>query len=251
MLIPSPHLLEIKDLTVSIDEKVILSNFNLSIAKGEVHVLMGKNGSGKTTLAYTLMGHPRYKIQSGDILFNGESIKDLTPNERAQKRIFLGFQYPVAIPGVTIGNYLRTIIRSVRGEEIPLKDVRTFIKTQMKMLDIPESFLKRSLNDGFSGGEKKRLETLQLKLLNPSLAILDETDSGLDVDALKKVAEGIRDIKSPDKSILVITHYKKMAEYVEAKKIHILMNGKIIQSGGIELAEEIEDQGFGPMQANN
>ena len=207
-------LFEIENLHVEIEGKKIISGLNLSVPHGEVHALMGRNGSGKTTLSHVIMGNPQYKVTQGDIRLKGESILSLSPDERAKKRIFLAFQYPTAIPGVTVANFLRSSIRAVRGDEVPPKEVRKTIRQELEKLEIPESFMTRFLNEGFSGGEKKRLETLQLRLLNPEFAILDETDSGLDVDALKKVAERIESIRSPERSILLITHYQKMLDYI-------------------------------------
>lgn len=237
-------LFEIENLHVEIEGKKIISGLNLSVPHGEVHALMGRNGSGKTTLSHVIMGNPQYKVTQGDIRLKGESILSLSPDERAKKRIFLAFQYPTAIPGVTVANFLRSSIRAVRGDEVPPKEVRKTIRQELEKLEIPESFMTRFLNEGFSGGEKKRLETLQLRLLNPEFAILDETDSGLDVDALKKVAERIESIRSPERSILLITHYQKMLDYIQPDQVHILMNGQIIESGDASLALKIEKQGF-------
>lgn len=235
---------KIQDLKVSIENKQVLQGLNLEMKPGEVHALMGRNGSGKTTLANTLMGNPRYEIDSGVIELDGEILNELSPEERAQKRLFLGFQYPVAIPGVMVANFLRTSIRSVRGDEVPAKEVRKLIKKEIQELGIPESFMTRSLNEGFSGGEKKRLETLQLRLLQPKVAILDETDSGLDIDALKTIAENIDKMRSPDRAILLITHYQRMLDYIKPDHVHILMGGKIVKSGGADLAKQLEEKGY-------
>lgn len=240
----SVPLFEIKNLSVGVEGKEILHDFSLCLRAGEVHAMMGRNGSGKTTLAFTLMGHPKYEVLSGKILLNGEDITQLSPEERAKKRLFLAFQYPVAIPGVTVANFLRTSLRAVRGEELKPKEVRQLIKREIEALHIPESFLTRFLNDGFSGGEKKRLETLQMRLLEPTVAILDETDSGLDIDALRNVAESIEALRSPKRAILLITHYQRMLDYIKPDKVHVLMEGEVRKSGGPELAKTLEEKGY-------
>ncbi|MCO5141716.1 MAG: Fe-S cluster assembly ATPase SufC [Oligoflexia bacterium] len=237
-------MLSIKDLCVSVEGKEVLKGVNLEMAKGEVHAIMGKNGSGKTTLSYTLMGHPKYVVTKGEVLFEGKSILDLSADERAKLRMFLGFQYPVAIPGVTVAQFLRSAISSVRGSEVPSKDIRKLIKKEMLELDIPDSFMTRYLNDGFSGGEKKRLETLQMRLLAPKLMILDETDSGLDIDSMKKVAEGIQNTRSQDTSILLITHYQRLLDYVKPDFVHVFLDGKIAHSGTADLALRLEKDGY-------
>jgi Fe-S cluster assembly ATP-binding protein len=237
-------ILEVQDLYVKIGEKEILKGVNLSLPAGEVHAIMGKNGSGKSTLSNVILGHPGYTITSGDILFKGESILHLPPDERARKGIFLSFQYPTAIPGVTVFNFLRTMLRSYVGKEISVKDLRLQLKQEMETLGIDPSFANRYLNDGFSGGEKKRNEILQMSILKPTLAILDETDSGLDIDALKIVCEGINRNRRPDSSILLITHYQRMLNYVVPDKVHVFVDGKIAMSGGKELALELEQKGY-------
>jgi Fe-S cluster assembly ATP-binding protein len=237
-------ILEVQDLYVKIGEKEILKGVNLSLPAGEVHAIMGKNGSGKSTLSNVILGHPGYTITSGDILFKGESILHLPPDERARKGIFLSFQYPTAIPGVTVFNFLRTMLRSYEGKEISVKDLRLQLKQEMETLGIDPSFANRYLNDGFSGGEKKRNEILQMSILKPTLAILDETDSGLDIDALKIVCEGINRNRRPDSSILLITHYQRMLNYVVPDKVHVFVDGKIAMSGGKELALELEQKGY-------
>jgi Fe-S cluster assembly ATP-binding protein len=237
-------LLQIIDLKVSVEGKEVLKGVNLSIHQGEVHAIMGKNGSGKTTLSHTLMGHPKYEITQGKILFQGEDIHELAPDERAKKRIFLAFQYPTGIPGVTVANFLRASIRAVRGEEVPSREIRKLMKQEMKALDVPDSFMTRSLNEGFSGGEKKLLETLQLRLLQPKLAILDETDSGLDIDALKKVAQNIEDIRSEERGILLITHYQRILNYIEPDQVHVFIDGQIVKTGDAKLALELEAKGY-------
>ncbi len=237
-------ILEIRDLHVEVEGKEVLHGVNLSIGRGEVHAIMGKNGSGKTTLSNTVMGHPKYKVLSGDIRLQGESILGLTPDERARKRLFLAFQYPVSIPGVTVAQFLRSAILSVRGGEIEPKNVRKLIKEEMAKLDIPDSFMTRFLNEGFSGGEKKRLETLQMRLLKPSMMILDETDSGLDIDSLKRVSEGVESLREKDKSILLITHYQRMLGYVKPDFVHVFIDGRIVKSGNAALALELEERGY-------
>lgn len=235
---------EVQDLCVSVEGKTVLQGVSLVIQPGEVHALMGRNGSGKTTLSHALMGHPKYQMTSGRILLNGEDITGLTPDERARKRLFLAFQYPMAIPGVTVSSFLRATIKAVRGEEVPNKEIRRLVRSEMEKLRIPESFLSRSLNDGFSGGEKKRLETLQLQLLQPRVAILDETDSGLDIDALKNVSERIEALRDNNRGILLITHYQRMLNYVKPDHVHVLMGGRIVLSGGADLAVKLEENGY-------
>jgi Fe-S cluster assembly ATP-binding protein len=237
-------LFEVRDLHATVDGKEVLKGVTLKLEAGEVHALMGRNGSGKTTLSHTLMGHPKYKVTQGQILLDGENIGELSPDERARKRLFLAFQYPVSIPGVTVANFLRTSIRAVRGTEIPSKDVRKLIKEEMTALDVPDSFMTRSMNEGFSGGEKKRLETLQLRLLQPKVAILDETDSGLDIDALKRISDRIDSLRGEGRAILLITHYQRMLDYIKPDKVHVLMDGRIVKSGGPELALTLEEKGY-------
>lgn len=240
----SEDFLVIEDLHVSVEDKQILKGVNLRIGKGEVHALMGPNGSGKSTLSNTIMGHPKYKVTQGNIYFKGKNIVDMTPDEKAKMGIFLAFQYPLSIPGVRIFNFLKNMMSSVQGREIPVAEFRTILKEKLKLLDIKQSFIKRYLNDGFSGGEKKRNEILQMALFNPKLALLDETDSGLDVTALKVVCEGINKILNPEMSTIIITHYKRMLEYVRPQYVHIIMDGKIVKSGGEELVEIIDTQGY-------
>ncbi len=237
-------LLDIRDLVVEVEGKEILHGVTLAIKPGEVHAIMGKNGSGKTTLSNTLMGHPRYKVIAGDILLNGESILGLSPDERAKKRLFLAFQYPVAIPGVTVAQFLRAAILSVRAGEVQPRDVRKLIKQEMEKLDIPDSFMTRFLNEGFSGGEKKRLETLQLRLLQPRMMVLDETDSGLDIDSLRRVSESIDSQRASNKGVLLITHYQRMLSYVRPDFVHVFLDGRIVKSGGPGLALELEERGY-------
>src|ERR1044071_8606928 len=235
---------EIQNLHVNIENKSILKGVNLTIKEGEVHAIMGPNGSGKSTLSNVLMGHPKYAITDGKIYFKGELINDLTVDERARKGIFLAFQYPLAIPGVPVSKFLRMSLQAVRGKETPIKEFRDKMKSKMVQLGITDAFSGRYINEGFSGGEKKRHEILQLALLEPELAILDETDSGLDIDALKVVASGIEATRSPQRGILLITHYQRILNYVQPDFIHVLASGRIIKSGGKELAQELESKGY-------
>ena len=237
-------LLEVKDLHVEVEGKEILKGLSLAIHRGEVHALMGPNGSGKSTLSNTLMGHPKYHVVGGAIAYKGEDLAGLKANERAQAGMFLAFQYPTAIPGVTVTNFLRTVLKAIRGKEIPVKDFRKELKEKMELLDMKDSFAGRYVNDGFSGGEKKRLEILQMALIQPQLAILDETDSGLDIDALKVVADDINRLRSPEIGMLVITHYQRLLNYVQPDFVHVLIEGKIERSGGKELALELESKGY-------
>ncbi len=238
------ELLSISNLCASIDGKEILKGVNLKINKGEVHAIMGKNGSGKSTLSNVLMGHPSYKVTSGEVLLNGESILSIPPDERAKKGIFLCFQYPTAISGVTVANFLRTVLKSIRGKDIPIKEFRKELKEKMNLLQMDESFVTRYVNEGFSGGEKKRNEILQMNLINPLFAILDETDSGLDIDALKVVCNGINQFHREENAILLITHYQRMLSYVVPDYIHIFTDGRIVRTGGKELALELEEKGY-------
>ncbi len=237
-------LLEIKNLRVSVEGKEIIKGLDLTVEPGKVHALMGRNGSGKTTLSYTLMGHPKYHVTEGEVIFRGQDILSLKPELRARLRMFLAFQYPTAIPGVSVGNFLRASLKSVRGAEVPIKEFRALLKEKMALLEIPDAMLGRYVNDGFSGGEKKRLEILQMAMLEPELAILDETDSGLDIDALTIVAQGINRLRSPERGMLVITHYQRLLNYIKPDVVHVLQNGKIIKSGGPELALQLEAQGY-------
>ncbi|MBI4003719.1 MAG: Fe-S cluster assembly ATPase SufC [Candidatus Omnitrophica bacterium] len=240
---PTP-LLVVDNLHVSVEGKEILKGLTLTVNAGEVHALMGPNGSGKSTLSFCLMGHPKYQVTSGAIRYQGKEIKELPPNERASAGIFLAFQYPTAIPGVTIANFLRAALRGVRGQDVPVKEFRQTVKTQLKALGISDSFMNRYVNDGFSGGEKKRLEILQMAVLQPQLAVLDETDSGLDIDALKTVAAGINSQRSPQRGILLITHYQRILNYISPDVVHVLVDGRVVRSGGPELAHELEAKGY-------
>ncbi len=245
-----PGLLEIQDLRVNIGEKPLLKGVSLTIRQGEVHALMGPNGTGKSTLAYALMGHPGYAITGGKILLDGMDILGLTTDERARLGLFLAFQYPVAIPGVSVANFLRTAINARRraldpqDKGIPVPEFRKLLKSKLEMLKIPVEFAGRYLNEGFSGGEKKRIEVLQLAVLLPKFAVLDETDSGLDIDALRIVAGGVDAISGPDLGVLVITHYQRILNYIKPQFVHVMFDGRIVESGGADLAVRLEEQGY-------
>ena len=247
----------IKNLHVSVEGSPIIKGLNLAIKQGEIHALMGPNGSGKSTFANTLMGHPLYDIDSGEVTFSGKDILDLEPNERAKLGLFLAFQYPTAIPGVTMANFLRMAVSAVRSESsngsettemIPMREFRQELRAKMKQLDIDESFARRYLNDGFSGGEKKRAEVLQLAILEPKIAILDETDSGLDIDAVRIVGESVSQLIGPDLGVLIITHYPRLLNYIRPQFVHILLDGRIVESGGEELAQLLEEEGYDPIR---
>jgi len=238
------HTLVIEDLHVSVEGKEILRGVNLQVPKGEVHALMGPNGSGKSTLAYTLLGHPKYEVTRGRILFKGQDVTELSPDERAKLGLFLAFQYPVAIPGVTLGNFLRMAVKAVRGDNVTPQEFRKLLREKMQVLRMDETFAQRYVNDGFSGGEKKRAEILQMALLQPEIAIMDETDSGLDIDALRTVAEGVNALRGPNLGVLLITHYKRILNYIKPDHVHILVAGRVVKSGGPELAEELEARGY-------
>ena len=241
--------LEIRNLHVSAEDKEILKGLDLEVSRGEVHALMGPNGSGKSTLANTIMGHPALDVTDGEIVFNGDDITEADPEERSRAGLFLAFQYPVAIPGVTVAKYLRMALnahREARGEpQISLKDFRRETEAAMELVDIPREFSSRYVNDGFSGGEKKRLEILQLAMLRPQIAVLDETDSGLDIDALRIVAEGVNTFTGPDMGVLIITHYQRILHLVKPDFVHVMFNGRIVKQGGPELVAELEDKGYG------
>lgn len=238
--------LEIRDLHVSVEGKEILKGVNLKINQGEVHAVMGPNGSGKSTLAFALMGHPKYKITQGEILIGGKNVAETSTNERARLGLFLGFQYPTEVSGVSLFNFLKTAYNSIHQDngKVSAMEFREMIREKMKMLNIDESFMNRYLNEGFSGGEKKRGEILQMAILNPKIAVLDETDSGLDVDSLKVVASGINRIANPQNGILLITHYQRILRYIKPNFVHIMIDGKIVLSGGEKLAEELEEKGY-------
>jgi Fe-S cluster assembly ATP-binding protein len=248
--------LVIKNLHVAVEGQEILKGLNLEINKGEVHAIMGPNGSGKSTLANTLMGHPAYEVTEGDIWFKGQNIVEVSPDERSRLGLFLAFQYPSAIPGVSVANFLRTAINARykkpdpsgngNGEKrgISMRDFRKLLKEKMAMLQMDPAFTRRYLNDGFSGGEKKRMEILQMAMLQPEIAVLDETDSGLDIDALRIVSEGVNQLMSPNLGVLVITHYQRILNYIQPERVHILVNGRIVMSGGPDLALELEEKGY-------
>lgn len=242
--------LVIKDLHVSIDGKPILNGVNLVLPQGEVHAIMGPNGTGKSTLAYTLMGHPSYTVTSGEAIYKGKNLFELSPAERSHLGIFLAFQYPVSIPGVTVANFLRTAVNAQRKASTPedkgiqIPEFRKVLKEKMEMLKMDQGFAGRYLNEGFSGGEKKRTEVLQMAMLKPEIAILDETDSGLDIDALKVVSEGVNMLRGSELGVLVITHYQRLLNYIKPDVVHIMMDGRIVESGGPDLALHLEEHGY-------
>jgi Fe-S cluster assembly ATP-binding protein len=236
--------LEIRDLTVEADGQEILTGVSLDVEQGNVYALMGPNGSGKSTLAYAVAGHPGYEVTGGTVTLDGEDVLAMTPDERAQAGLFLAMQYPVEIPGVSLTNFLRMSLNAVTGEDFPVREFMSRIKDEMAALEMDESFLQRNVNEGFSGGEKKRFEIVQMALLRPRFAILDETDSGLDVDALKTVAEGVGRMVGPDLGVLLITHYTRILRYIRPDEVHVMIGGRIVRSGGPELAEELEDKGY-------
>lgn len=241
-------MLRIINLHAGIEDKEILRGIDLEIKPGEIHAIMGPNGSGKSTLSSVIAGNETYEVIEGDILLDNKSILDLSPDERAHKGIFLSFQYPVEIPGVTTTNFIKTAINAKRKanglDDLPAKDMLKMIREKSELLEMDRKFLSRSLNEGFSGGEKKRNEIFQMAMLEPSLAILDETDSGLDIDALKIVANGVNKLKSKDKAVIIITHYQRLLEYIIPDFVHVLHDGKIVKSGGPELAHELEAKGY-------
>ena len=241
--------LEIRNLHVSAEDKQILKGLDLDVSRGEIHALMGPNGSGKSTLANVIMGHPGLEVSEGSIHFKGEDVTHADPEERSRMGLFLAFQYPVAIPGVTVAKYLRMAVnahREARGEkEIKLKDFRKQTEAAMELMSIPREFSSRYMNDGFSGGEKKRMEVLQLAMLRPQIAVLDETDSGLDIDALRVVAEGVNRFAGPDMGTLIITHYQRILHLIEPSRVHVMFEGRIVKEGGAELVGELEEKGYG------
>ena len=241
-------MLKIKNIHAKIEDKGILNGIDLEIKAGEIHAIMGPNGSGKSTLASVITGKEEYEVTDGQILFENEDLEEVSPEERAHKGIFMSFQYPIEIPGITTTNFIKTAInetRKARGEnDMPAKDMLKMLREKSKMLEIDSKFLSRSINDGFSGGEKKRNEIFQMAMLEPKLAILDETDSGLDIDALKIVANGVNKLKNKDNAILVITHYQRLLEYIVPDYVHVLFDGKIVKSGGKELALKLEERGY-------
>ena len=241
-------MLEIKNIHAKIQDKGILKGINLEIKAGEIHAIMGPNGSGKSTLASVITGKEEYEVTDGKILFENEDLDEVSPEERAHKGIFMSFQYPIEIPGITTTNFIKTAInetRKARGEnDMPAKDMLKMLREKCDLLDIDQKFLSRSINDGFSGGEKKRNEIFQMAMLEPKLAILDETDSGLDIDALKIVANGVNKLKSQDNAVLVITHYQRLLDYIVPDYVHVLFDGKIVKSGTKDLAHELENKGY-------
>ena len=242
--------LEIRNLHVSVEDKPILKGVNLIVKQGEIHALMGPNGTGKSTLAYALMGHPNYSVTAGQIIFKGVDLLELKPDERSRLGLFLAFQYPVAIPGVSVANFLRTAMNARRraanpdDKGMPIPEFRKLLKSKMDLLQVPHDFAGRYLNEGFSGGEKKRAEILQLATLEPEIAVLDETDSGLDIDALRIVASGVNALSGPDLGVLVITHYQRVLNYVKPDFVHIMLGGRIVETGGADLALHLEEKGY-------
>lgn len=241
----------IKNLRVSIEEKLILKDLSLEVKLGEIHAIMGPNGSGKSTMAYALAGHPKYEVEGGEVWLDGVNLLELSPDERARMGLFLAFQYPTAIPGISMANFLRTAVNAIKGEQngngkkgIPITEFRKMLMEKMDLLKIDKSFARRYLNEGFSGGEKKRAEILQMALLEPKFGILDETDSGLDIDALKIVSEGVNALTGPDRGFIVITHYQRILNYIKPHFVHVMYNGQIVKSGGPELAEQLEVEGY-------
>lgn len=241
-------MLKIKNLHASVEDKAILKGINLEVNPGEVHAIMGPNGFGKSTLASVIAGKEEYEVTDGDILFEDKNIEELAAEERAHKGIFLSFQYPVEIPGVSVTNFMKTAINETRKakglEEMPANEMLKLIREKSELLEIDRKFLSRSLNEGFSGGEKKRNEIFQMAMLEPKLAILDETDSGLDIDALRIVANGVNKLKSKDNAVIVITHYQRLLDYIVPDFVHVLHNGRIVKSGTKELAHELEEKGY-------
>jgi len=242
--------LEISDLHVAVEDTKILKGVDLTVGQGEIHALMGPNGTGKSTLAYALMGHPSYDVIQGQMLFNGRDLEDMEPDERARLGLFLAFQYPVAIPGVSLASFLRSAINArLRADNpedkgVSIPKFRKMLKEKMDLLQMPHEFAGRYLNEGFSGGEKKRAEILQLAALEPEIAVLDETDSGLDIDALRIVASGVNALAGPELGVLIITHYQRILNYIKPDYVHIMLDGRIVESGGAELAEHLEDHGY-------
>jgi Fe-S cluster assembly ATP-binding protein len=241
--------LQIDNLHVAVEGKPILKGLTLTVNQGEIHAIMGPNGSGKSTLANALMGHPKYQVTDGSVRFKGQDIAEWSADERGRRGLFLAFQYPTAIPGVSVANFLRMSLQARRkemGEEKPLppKEFRALVKEKMALLKMDDSFAGRYINDGFSGGEKKRAEILQMAVLRPEIAVLDETDSGLDIDALRIVAEGVNALAGPDLGVLLITHYQRILNYIKPQFVHVLVDGRIVKSGGAELAHELEAQGY-------
>jgi Fe-S cluster assembly ATP-binding protein len=237
-------MLKIEDLQVEIDGQEIVKGLDLEVNKGEIHAIMGPNGSGKSTLANVLMGHPRYEVTGGSITFQGEDVFELEPDERAKLGMFLAFQYPSEVPGVSVANFLRTAVNSVREDELSPMEMYRLLQEKMSIMQMDPRFAERYLNEGFSGGEKKRNEILQMLMLDPKLAIMDETDSGLDIDALQVVARGVNELRGPEFSAVIITHYQRILRYIEPDHVHVMLDGRLVTSGGKELAEELEEKGY-------
>ncbi len=241
--------LVIQDLHVNVEGREILKGLDLTVRQGEIHALMGPNGSGKSTLAYTISGHPKYEVTSGEIWFKGQNVLDMSPDERSRLGLFLAFQYPTAIPGVSLANFLRSALNAKLtldngGKPIPIPAFRKLLIEKMKLLEMDQAFAGRYLNEGFSGGEKKRAEILQMAILQPEIAILDETDSGLDIDALKVVSKGVSALSGPNMGVLIITHYQRILNYIEPDFVHVMVNGRIVLSGTGELAHQLEEKGY-------
>jgi len=245
-----PSVLEVRNLHVSVEDKPILKGLNLTVKQGETHALMGPNGTGKSTLAYTLMGHPAYVVTEGEVSFKGVNLLELKTDERARMGLFLAFQYPVAIPGVSVANFLRTAINTRRralnpaDKGITIPEFRKLLRSKMEMLKMSPDFAGRYLNDGFSGGEKKRAEVLQMATLEPEIAVLDETDSGLDIDALRIVASGVEALAGPQLGVLIITHYQRILNYIKPHFVHIMLDGRVVETGGADLAQHLEEKGY-------
>ena len=237
-------MLKIESLHVEIDGQEIVKGLDLEVGEGEIHAIMGPNGSGKSTLANVLMGHPRYEVTGGSITFRGADVFELEPDERAKLGMFLAFQYPSEVPGVSVANFLRTAVNSVREEELSPMDMYRLLQEKMKIMQMDPRFAERYLNEGFSGGEKKRNEILQMLMLDPRLAIMDETDSGLDIDALQVVARGVNELRGPEFSAVIITHYQRILRYMEPDHVHVMLDGRLVTSGGKELALDLEDKGY-------
>jgi Fe-S cluster assembly ATP-binding protein len=237
-------MLKIENLHVEVDGNEIVKGLELEVGRGEIHAIMGPNGSGKSTLANVLMGHPRYEITDGSVTFEGEDVLELEPDERAKLGIFLAFQYPSEVPGVSVANFLRTAVNSVREEELSPMEMYKLLQEKMAVMRMDPKFAERYLNEGFSGGEKKRNEILQMLMLEPKLAILDETDSGLDIDALQVVARGVNEMRGPEFSAVLITHYQRILRYIEPDRVHVMLDGRLVTSGGKNLAEDLEEKGY-------
>jgi Fe-S cluster assembly ATP-binding protein len=237
-------MLKIENLHVEIDGNEIVKGLDLEVGKGEIHAIMGPNGSGKSTLANVLMGHPRYEVTEGSVTFEDEDVLELEPDERAKLGMFLAFQYPSEVPGVSVANFLRTAVNSVRDEELSPMEMYRLLQEKMAVMRMDPKFAERYLNEGFSGGEKKRNEILQMLMLDPRLAIMDETDSGLDIDALQVVARGVNELRGPEFSAVIITHYQRILRYIEPDRVHVMLDGRIVTSGGKELAEQLEAKGY-------